>query len=60
MPVSDSTAIAIFMLWRTVHSGDATSARSSGGWLIWTPMNSAPATTAPRPAALVSWVVVIM
>src|SRR5665647_1108363 len=58
MPINVRTAMLIFMVSRMAHSGVVTSARFTGGWLIWTAMNSRPPATAQRPAARVRDVVV--
>ena len=59
MPTSASVAIAIFMLWRTVHCVVWTKSRVISGCLTWTAMNKVPDATAAKPAARVSFVVVI-
>ena len=59
MPASARVAIAIFMPWRTFHCVLWTKSTVISGCLTCTAMNSVPAATAARPAARVSFVVVI-
>src|SRR6478609_3823871 len=59
MPASARVAIAIFMPWRTFHCVLWTKSTVISGCLTWTAMNNVPAATAARPAARVSFVVVI-
>ena len=59
MPTSARVAIAIFMPWRTFHCVLWTKSRVISGCLTCTAMNRVPAATAARPAARVSFVVVI-
>jgi len=59
MPMSDRTAMKIFIDSRTVYSVVVVKAASSKGCLIWTAMNSRPPVIAARPAARVKVVVVM-
>ena len=59
MPASARVAIAIFMPWRTFHCVLWTKSTVISGCLTCTAMNNVPAATAARPAARVSFVVVI-
>ena len=54
MPASASAAMTALAELRSTHSAVSTVATSIGGWLIWTAMNSEPATAALMPAARVS------
>ena len=58
MPISEKTAMKIFTVSRTAYSVVVVKVASRRGCLIWTAMNSSPPTTADRPAARVSLVVV--
>ena len=58
IPTNASTEKPTFRLCRRANSVVVMKSRVSAGWLIWTAMNSRPATTALSPAARVSWVVV--
>src|SRR4029450_2452912 len=60
MPISEKTAMKIFMVSRTAYSVVVVNVASRCGCLIWTAMNSSPPTTADRPAARVSLVVVMV
>src|SRR5688572_26003796 len=60
IPMSDRTAIRIFMVSRTMYSVVVVKVASRWGCLIWTAINSKPPATAAAPAARVSAVVVMV
>jgi hypothetical protein len=60
MPISERTAMKIFMVSRTAYSVVLAKVASRMGCLTWTARKSRPPATAARPAARVSVVVVMV